>query len=122
MHARKVINIIGLFSTHQYKQTFKEKTVQQPSERDTVTGCIKIYFEEYRVYVSCVSEISKAHFCINLHLSAVCMHVVQTTYQTNCSIDGYKYTLNNVSLIVFLNYKSLWIKASDKLININVRL
>jgi len=24
------------------------------------------------------------------------MHVVQTTYQTNCSIDGYKYTLNNV--------------------------
>ncbi len=38
MHARKVINIIGLFSTHQYKQTFKEKTVQQPSERDTVTG------------------------------------------------------------------------------------
>ncbi len=72
-------------------------TAQWERHRDrTQTGRIKIYFEEYRVYVSCVSEISKAHFCINLHLSAVCMHVVQTICQTNCSIDGYKYTLNNV--------------------------
>ncbi len=28
--------------------------------------------------------------------------------------------LYNVSLIVFLNYKSLWIKVSAKLINVNV--
>lgn len=47
MHARQVINTLGPFSTHQSTNTpsaglwtkeRKEKAVQQPSERDTVTG------------------------------------------------------------------------------------
>lgn len=117
----------SVFHTTVYKHTFSWSVDKREEREDSPTAQWKrhcdrtqfkqdvlMLFEEYRIYVSCVSEISKAHFCINLRLSAVFMQVVQTICQTNCSIDWYKYTLNNVEQdnMKYHRLKNMYGKAS----------
>lgn len=107
------------------KREEKEDSPTAQWERETVTGHssnkILMHSEEYRIYVSCASEISYAHFCVNLRLSAVYMHLVYKQFAKPVAVEWYKYTLNNLDrekyYMKYYRFKNMYEKASTHYTN-----
>lgn len=100
----------SVFHTPVYKHTFSwsvDKREDSPAaqwerhcDRTQFKQDAFMLFEEYRVYESCFSEISKAHFCINLRTSVCCLHA--------CSTNSLPNQLQYINIHKIMQVKTIW--------------